>query len=143
MSTEASTLERRAITYRDYPEELKASIIAAIEANGGQIRPTARLFNLPYDTVHYWWTHSERFRQIQSPSATNLAAKLENIAHQYTDSLAEHDMALVTARDKAAIVSNTIDKMQLLRGEPTSITLNVERNDLTILLQSAIEAEVE
>jgi transposase-like protein len=135
---EAAVLTTRSSQYRDYPEELKAAVIAAIEQNGGQIRPTCRLFNLPYDTVHYWWTKSERFRQIKPASAQNLADKLEELAHSTADSLAEHDFSIVAARDKAAVLSVAIDKMQLLRGEPTAITGSVHREELTLILQKAL-----
>ena len=143
MSAEAATLIQQRITYRDYPEELKASIIAAIEANGGQFRPTARLFNIRYDTVHYWWTHSERFRQIQSPSAQNLADKIEQTAHNTIDSIAEHDLSVVSFADKTRSLGIMIDKMQLLRGLPTSITESVERQELTVILESALAAAID
>lgn len=139
MSTEAAQLAVRAQTYRDYPEDLKAAVVAAIEANGGNVLATSRLFNLPRDTVNYWWQHSERFVEIKHASSNNLADKLEFVAHNYVDSLAEHDLSIVTARDKAAVANLAIQNMQLLRGLPTSITESVERQELVCILQSALE----
>lgn len=140
MSTEIAVLEHRARTYRDYPEDLKAAVINAIEANGGNVLATSRLFNLPRDTVNYWWHNSERFVGIQQASGECLADKLEHIAHSYADSLAAHDQSLVTARDKASIIGTTIDKMQLLRGQPTSITEShtVETEIILSLLMEAV-----
>lgn len=144
MSTEVAVLERRAQTYRDYPEDLKAAVINAIQTNGGNVLATARLFNLPQDTVYYWWRNSDRFCEIQKTVASHsLADKLETIAHTYTDSLADHDLQIVSARDKAAILSVTIDKMQLLRGQPTSISASIERTELTVILQHALGAAIE
>lgn len=138
MSTEATKLAERRSAYRDYPEELKASVITAIEANGGNVLATAKLFNLPQDTVYYWWKNSDRFREIQKTSAKNLADKLEDLAHSTTNSLAEHDLGLVTFADKARSLGVIIDKMQLLRGQPTAITATYERVDLTVALADSL-----
>lgn len=137
---EVKALESRSTTYRDYPEELKASVIAAIEANGGNVSATSKLFNISGDTVRYWWLNSERYREIQSPSAGNLADKLENIAHNTADSIAEHDLSVVALRDKAAVLAVVIDRMQLLRGAPTSIIESSDRVELSIVLRAAIES---
>lgn len=142
-AAEAQTLAVRSTQYRDYPEELKAAVISAIEANGGQIRPTAKLFNLPYDTVHYWWAHSERFRQIQPASAQNLADKLENLANDTADSLLQHDFSIVAARDKAAVMAVAIDKMQLLRGQPTEIVERVDSTKVLLLLADALAPAID
>jgi hypothetical protein len=135
---EVQTLEKRAESYRDYPIELKAAVIAAIEQNGGNVLATSKLFNLPPDTVRYWWANSSRFREIQATSQICLADKLENIAHSYADSLAAHDLQIVTARDKAAVIATAVDKMQLLRGLPTDISTSIEKVELTVVLQDAL-----
>lgn len=142
MSTsEVKILEARSEQYRDYPEELKASVIAAIEANGCNVLATSKLFNIPRDTVNYWWRHSDRFVEIKQVSAGNLADKLENISHSAADSLADHDLSVVSARDKAAIISTMAATTQLLRGLPTSISLEVERTELVMIMQSSLSAE--
>jgi len=133
----------RALTYRDYPEELKAAVIAAIKANGGNVLATSKLFNIPRDTVNYWWRNSDRFVEIEQTSAGNLADKLENIAHQAADSIADHDLSIVSYRDKGAVLSTVIDKMQLLRGLPTLISADIERQELVVILQSALAAGLE
>lgn len=143
MSAELLTLEKRAASYRDYPVELKAAVIAAIEQNGGNVLATSKLFNLPRDTVNYWWQHSERYVELKQTSSLCLADKLESVAHNYVDSLADHDLQLVTARDKASVAQIAIQNMQLLRGQPTNISENIERNELTIVLQSALSEVVE
>lgn len=135
---EVQTLEKRAASYRDYPIELKAAVIAAIEQNGGNVLATSKLFNLPRDTVNYWWQHSDRFVELKQTSGLCLADKLENVAHTYVDSLADHDLSIVAARDKAAVANIAIQNMQLLRGQPTSISESIERQELTVLLESAL-----
>lgn len=139
MSAEATTLAQRTSTYRDYPEDLKAAVISAIQANGGNVMATARLFNLPRDTVNYWWRNSERFVEIQRASTITLADKLEDLAHSNVESLSTHDLSIVSYSDKARALGVIIDKMQLLRGEPTSITANIDRQDITVYLQSSLD----
>lgn len=141
--SESKLLESRTEEYRDYPKELKASIIAAIEANGGNVLATSKLFNIPRDTVNYWWRHSDRFVELKQPSGQNLADKLENIANSTADSLADHDLSIVSARDKAAIITGMATTMQLLRGLPTAITADLERTELTVILQSSLSAGLE
>ena len=137
MSTEAKTLESRT-QYRDYPEQLKATVINAIERNGGNVLATARLFNLPRDTVNYWWYHSDRFVEIKHASGQNLADKLENLAHSAADSMAEHDLNIVSFADKARAMGIVIDKMQLLRGQPTTINANLDVKEVSIVLSSSL-----
>lgn len=143
MSTEAAQLAIKSQTYRDYPVELKAAVIAAIEQNGGNVLATSKLFNLPRDTVNYWWRNSERFVEIKQPSSLNLADKLESVAHDAVDSMSAHDLSMVTYADKARALSVVIDKMQLLRGQPTSITENIERQELTVVLQNALSEAID
>lgn len=135
---EVQTLEKRAEAYRDYPVELKAAVIAAIEQNGGNVLATSKLFNLPRDTVNYWWQHSDRFVELKQASSQCLADKLESVAHNYVDSLAVHDLQLVTAKDKATVASMAIQNMQLLRGLPTDISANIEKVELTVVLSQAL-----
>lgn len=140
MSTEAAQLEIRRAQYRSYPEETKAALVAAIEANAGNVHATAKLFDIPHDTAYYWWYNSDRYSEFQKRvGQRSLADGIEEIATKAKDSLLDHDFSIVTARDKAAILSVAVDKMQLLRGLPTSITESVERQELVCILQSALE----
>lgn len=137
-ASEVQALERKAQTYRDYPVELKAAVIAAIEQNGGNVLATSKLFNLPPDTVRYWWANSDRFREIQTASVANLADKLEDLAQNTADSMTEHDLSVVTYADKARALGIVIDKMQLLRGQPTEIAVSASKVDLTVTLTEAL-----
>jgi transposase-like protein len=143
MSAEVATLEQRTAPYRTYPPEVKASIIAAIENNGGNVAKTAKLFCLPEDTVRYWWHNSDRYREVQGASGLGLADKLEVLAHANVDSLAAHDLSIVSYADKARGLGVIIDKMQLLRGQPTSITENIERQELTLTLQQSLAGVID
>lgn len=125
-------------TYRDYPIELKAAVIAAIEQNGGNVLATSKLFNIPQTTAYEWWRNSERFNDVRNASTLSLADKLENLAASQVDSLAADDLSKVSHADKARAMSVVIDKMQLLRGQPTAITAELQRQELTIVLRSSL-----
>jgi transposase-like protein len=144
MSVEAAQLEIRRAQYRSYPEETKAALVAAIEANNGNVHATAKLFDVPHDTAYYWWYNSDRYSEFQKRvGKLSLADGIELIAEKAKDSLIEHDFSIVTARDKAAILSVAVDKMQLLRGQPTSITESLDRQELTLVLQSALDEAID
>lgn len=141
-TAESKVLEARALQYRDYPEELKAAVIAAIKANGGNVLATSKLFNIPRDTVNYWWHNSERFVEIEHASAVNLADKLENIANVHADSIAAHDLSIVAIRDKAAVMDVAIKNMQLLRGQATSIVEErIDPGAVLVLMSNALGIE--
>ena len=143
MSTEAKVLESRVLQYQDYPKEFKASIIAAIEANGGNVSATAKLFNISRDTAYYWWRNSDRYREIQSPSSLSLADQCEGIARNLAESISEHDLSIVPLHHKAQTFGVVVDRMQLLRGQPTSINTEVERTELVVIMQSSLSAGLE
>ena len=144
MSTaEAKVLEARALTYQDYSTQRKAEVLALVAANDGNVQKTALEVGIPHQTIRHWLKQSDRYSQIQTTSALNLADKLEVIAHSTADSLAEHDLSIVSFRDKAAVLAVAVDKMQLLRGLPTSINAEVERQELVVILQSALSAGLE
>ncbi len=138
MSQEAKALESRSSQYRDYPTDLKAAVIKAIEANNGNVLATAKLFGIPQDTAYYWWKTSDRYSQFQNTSGINLADKLENLAHSAADSMAEHDLNIVSFADKARAMGIVIDKMQLLRGQPTTINANLDVKEVSIVLSSSL-----
>jgi len=125
MSTEAAILERRAIQYRDYPEEKKAEALLAYEANSFNVSQTARQLGIPRQTLDYWIKDAERFAEIQKGKRGILADRLENIAYSLVDSIDSHDLSIVPLQNKATSLAIAIDKMQLLRGQPTSISQSV------------------
>ena len=50
---------------------------------------------------------------------------------------------MVAANDKASIITKMVQNFQLLRGQPTSITEGVERNELTVILQTTLGTALE
>ncbi len=143
MSTEAVILAQRQVeTYQTYSPEFKAAIITAIENNQGNVAATAKSFNLNEDTVRYWWRNSERFREFKGASLS-LADRIESLAFDNVDSMALHDLSIVSYADKARALNVLVNNMQLLRGQPTSITESIERTDVTVILQSALSDAID
>jgi hypothetical protein len=110
---------------RQYSDEDKAAALATLDMNGGNLSKTAKKFGIAISTLQSW-----RDGRGTNTSVTNmrnvkkgeLADKLEQVAHAYTD----HLLSPVTindtgAKDAAVTVGTAIDKMRLLRGLPTEI----------------------
>jgi hypothetical protein len=138
---ESKVLEARQVQYHaDYSEDFKASIVQAVANNNGNVLATSKLFNLPRDTVYYWWRHSDRYLEVQQPSQGSLADQCEGIARNLAESMGAHDLSIVPLHHKASAFGVVVDRMQLLRGQPTSITENVDRQELTLILENSLNA---
>jgi transposase-like protein len=141
LTTEAAILEHRSRQYQDYSPEQKAEVIAQCKTMGS--KAVSRLRGIPRQTIDYWIKEQDRYAQIQPEITQELANKCENIAHNLADSIEDHDLSIVPLAAKATALGIVIDKMQLLRGLPTSINAEVERQELVIILQSALNAGLE
>lgn len=138
LNTEAAILDQRSRQYQDYSPEQKAEVISKVRANGGSVTLTAKLLGIPRQTIDYWIREQDRYADFQPEIQRELSNKLENIAHNLADSIEDHDLSIVPLASKATALAIAIDKMQLLRGLPTSITGEVERQELVVILQSAL-----
>lgn len=123
--------------YADYSAEYKAEVLALVDANHGNVQQTARDTGIPHQTIRFWLANSDKYSNVQTVKRLELSQKLKNIAHQCADQLPG---MLVTASVKEVVgaMAQSIEKSQLLDGLPTSITEQVERTDVTIILQSAL-----
>lgn len=136
---EAATLQARALTgYKDYSAERKAEVLALVTANGGNVARVAKETGIAHQTIFNWLKQAQRYSHLEQRKQTELAQKLENNAHMLADSIADHDLSIVPLASKATALGIMVDKMQLLRGEPTSITANVDRQELSVTLNSAL-----
>jgi transposase-like protein len=129
--------------YQDYSREQKAEVLAILEANSGNLKRTAAETGIDHSTIRYWYENRDRFRELQPQKIIDLASKAESNAHLLADSIATHDLDTASLSQKATAYGVMIDKMQLLRGLPTSITETVERQDMTIILQSALSDAID
>ena len=148
MSTELATIPTPQVsqTYRDYSPEFKAAAIAAYEANDCNLTGTAKELSIPFQTLDYWIRTADRRSQFQMGVKADLASEYEAIAFQTTRIAKEtlDDPERAAKIPFAALMTGgavATDKMLVLRNQPTSITLTIERQELTVLLQQALDDE--
>ena len=119
---------------RDYSDKEKASALAALDFNGGNLKYTAQQLGISERTLGWWAGRYKKKQSDEAPQAggsnpdilvqkqeikESLADRLELLAHKYIDRLEK--LEKVTAIDMAVVV----DKMLLLRGQATNISKDV------------------
>jgi hypothetical protein len=82
--------------------------------------------------------------QLREEKEAALADVFESVTRKYL-AHASKDEVVAETRGRDAVFSAAIaaDKMQLLRGLPTSITETVERHDVALILQSALSDAID
>ena len=134
MSTAELTIQPvRPTTYNSYSRERKAEVLALVKANGGNVLRTADETGIPEPTICYWMRNAERFSEFQEQSETELAVKLDASVHKLINSIYDHDLDSAPLNHKSTAFGIVFDKLQLLRGQPTSITENAIGDSLTAI----------
>lgn len=117
---------------RRYSDNDKALALAALDANGGDVRKTAKTLRMPESTLSDWSKNrgvNKEVTEIREVKKKELSEKLGEVAYKLTDNLlirAESELSiLVPMKDVATSLGIVVDKMQLLKGEPTSINKNL------------------
>ncbi len=127
--------------YADYSLERKAEVLALITANNGNIDQTARETGIPHQTIRHWYANRERFSHLESKKIVQLADECESDARYYF-SLARDKAPDAPFNHLMTGAAIAVDKMLLLRGQPTSITASYERQELTVLLDTSLELDL-
>jgi transposase-like protein len=114
-----------------YSEATKAIALAALRANGGNIKRTARQLassmGIPRTTLADWAHDEEKAAPEELRNAANeaLASINEMAALKFATLLSNDEViaqiAAMSPRDLAVAMKITIESMQLLRGKPTNI----------------------
>src|SRR6185369_5422822 len=138
MSAELTQERGNLRPYADYSLERKAEVLALVQANGGNIDRTAKETGIPHQTIRFWFANSHRFSNLQIQKELDLASKSESNAHLLANSIASHNLDEASLSQKATAFGIMVDKMQLLRGQPTSINEHVNSENLTVILQSVL-----
>ena len=113
-----------------------------VEANGGNVLQTSKETGIHHATIQYWIANAHRFAELQQSKQIDLAEKLHNIAHQCADLLPAM-LPSASVREVVGAMGQSIEKRQLILGLPTSINAEVERQELVVILQSALSAGLE
>jgi transposase-like protein len=104
---------------RSYSEDDKASALALLDSNGGNVFRTAKLLNMPRATLQEW----RDGRGINSEVTTSrqvkkgeLSARYESAVHELLDALSRK-IARASLKDIAWAAGVFTDKMRALDGE--------------------------
>lgn len=129
---------------REYTNEERAACLAALHANGGNVAKTARECGVPRMTLQHWAgltngdedaSSSEKEPAVPSSSPprpcgltelveiakATLAEKFDAMAHKFLG-VADGKADDLNAKDAMVAAGIAVDKMRLLRNEPTAIT---------------------
>jgi transposase-like protein len=118
---------------RTYSDDERAAALAALAANGGNVRRTARGLGIPRATLEHW-ARGDRHPEAAedgAPKKALLADLLEGHAYRLLELAMEPErLAGATTQQLMTAFGIAVDKMRLLRSLPTQINAN-EFADLT------------
>jgi transposase-like protein len=142
---------------RRYSDNEKGYALAVLSANRGNVLRTSRELNIPERTLNDWSHLAENamnpnsrrpvspeyaleIAQLRDEKEVALSDLFEGVARKYL-AHADKDDVVAQTRGRDAVFSAAIatDKAQLLRGEPTSITGEVSRQEVAIIIEEALE----
>src|SRR5687768_17475238 len=112
---------------RQYSDNEKGAALAALDANDGNVNRTARQLSIPRTTLLEWIAArhvSSDVSDIRHDKRKELSDRLEELAHTLVDILPAK-LPAASVRDLAGALIVAVDKMQLLKGSPTSISKDV------------------
>lgn len=131
------------MSYTVYPDEFKASALALLDANGypktkGALKRTARDLEMPHQTLSVWARDRAKVpAKVSAVKKFNLQEALINELELALEAMHEKRHS---ADYKALVVAIGIltDKLQLIKGEPTSRVETISR-ELDSLSDAAYE----
>lgn len=117
---------------RRYSDQDRQEALAALAANGGNLDRTARQLGIPRATLQAWRDGARHPEAAESaaPKKAALADRLEELAHKLLDAACEPGrLAGASLQQVATSLGIALDKMRLLRGQPTQIGEQTGRLD--------------
>jgi hypothetical protein len=100
-----------------YGDGQKAEVLAILASNGGRLRQTARQTGVAESTLRLWASDG-RVTSCAQKKSEDLADRMEALTHAIVDMMPEKLQA-ANLRDLAVTLGIIVDKMLLLRGQPT------------------------
>jgi transposase-like protein len=103
---------------RRYSDEDRAIALAALAANGDNLRRTARQLGVPRTSLLAWRNgdrHPEAAESV-TPKKEALAEALEDVARKLLDGISEVMIARADLLDVMKVAAIAIDKMLVLQG---------------------------
>jgi hypothetical protein len=129
---------------RIYSDAERAATLATLSINRGNLTKTAKDTGVPMRTIIDWrdkncGVNRKGFAELQAIANNELTNKLDDIALQCVD-LLPRKLSRASVKDINSVLNTAIDKSQLLKGLPTSITANTQAiESLRDKLSEAIE----
>lgn len=114
-------------TRRQYTEAERATALAALDAHNGDVMNAAKWAKVPRKTLEYWRNGgavNEPVAELRQIKTGELADRLEELAHMLVGA-APDKIAAASLQMVATSIGIAVDKMQLLRNKPTTITEDV------------------
>ena len=114
-------------TRRHYSDEERANALAALKANGGNVKRTALQLGIPHKTLDNWakGVNHPGAAELGNRKTADMAAALEDVAWKLLDAI-PGKVEKAPLNHTATALGIAIDKARLLRGEPTSIGAKVD-----------------
>lgn len=112
----------------EYSDVEKASVLAALDANGGDRALTSRMTGVPDSTLQNWATgHSinSSVEAMRRRARGLLADQLEDLAWKVAGVL-QRKLESARAGELARVLKVAVESMQLLRGQATQITEHID-----------------
>lgn len=125
---------------RRYSDSERATALAALAANGGNLDRTAKALGIPFTTLKQWadGTRHPEASQMSEQKKEDMAAALEEVAWKLLRSL-ESKIDTAPLSQAATSMGIAIDKARLLRGEPTTISEATTHVDLSKLSDKELD----
>ena len=124
-----------------YTEEQKSAALASLDANGGNVKKTARLTGIPITTLRDWrdGEHvSATVAEKRTEKKADLADLYEQVTRDILGSISRDDIAKSNLSSRLTGAAIATDKMQLLREKPTSINAQYDSPEARMERLSAI-----
>lgn len=109
--------------YRRYSDAFRAAALAALDANGGNVKRTARELGIPYRTLAEWVAGRN---PVSAEDRAQKRVELADAVEHACDALTHGIVAAVKAgkasvQEMAVALGISVEKLLLLRNQPTSI----------------------
>ncbi len=115
---------------RQYSDQDRASALAALDANGGNVAKTAKDVGVPRVTLIQWrdGVVSQGVSELRQVKKGDLADRLEEIAHKLVEAI-PGKIGSAPLKEVAVALGIAVEKSRLLREKPTSITQETVSED--------------
>ncbi len=120
--------------YKRYSDEDKANALLALQANGNNLLKTSKELKMPLNTLAQWHYGNgvhPVVTEICNERRPALVERLDDAAHLLLDNL-PHKIDGAGLQQLAVAMGIVLDKSQLLKGEPTSISRAVMSDEQRI-----------